>query len=112
MRPALGDGVPVFGTPTFDRSATMRLTDFRRLFQGAALAATIAAMGAATPGSAAAQTAGDTTGMSAQTAPQTTARVDDDNDDDTDLGWLGLLGLAGLLGLRRRDRVHHTERVD
>jgi MYXO-CTERM domain-containing protein len=83
----------------------MRVSDFRRFFQGAALAATVAV--AATPNHVSAQTAGDSMGA------QTTARVNDDvdHDDDTDLGWLGLLGLAGLLGLRRRDRVHHTERV-
>jgi MYXO-CTERM domain-containing protein len=84
----------------------MRVSDFRRFFQGAAVAATIAAAGAITPTDAAAQVASDSA------AAQTTMRVNDDvDDDDTDLGWLGLLGLAGLLGLRRRDRVHHTERV-
>ena len=83
----------------------MRVPEFRRFFQGAALAATIAAAGAMTPTYVSAQAATDSAAVS-------TVRVDDDlDDDDTDLGWLGLLGLAGLLGLRRRDRVHHTERV-
>ena len=86
----------------------MRVSEFRRFFQGAALAATIAAAGAMTPSYVSAQTASD----SAAVAVRTDDDLDDMDDDDTDLGWLGLLGLAGLLGLRRRERVHHVDRVD
>ena len=75
----------------------MRETDFRRIIQGTALAATIAIAGVTVPTVAAAQDTG---------VVQTTTT---DDDDDTDLGWLGLLGLAGLLGLRRRDHVTHVD---
>ena len=78
----------------------MQTPDFRRFFQCAVFAATIAIAGVASPSVAAAQaTAGD---------QATTTRTDDD-DDGFDLGWLGLLGLAGLLGLRRRDNHTHTD---
>ena len=81
---------------------------FRRIFQGAALAATIAVAGATVPSTAYAQ-------ATAEPAAAQPVRTDDDlddvNDDDNDWGWLGLLGLAGLLGLRRR-HVHHVDRVD
>ena len=76
----------------------MRVSDFRRVFQGAALAAMIAIAGATAPGVATAQGAGEV----GTTQPTRTT----DRDDDMDWGWLGLLGLAGLLGLRRRDHVH------
>ena len=79
----------------------MRESDFRRVFQGVALAATIAMTGAMAPRVASAQGVGDP-----GTAQTTTT---DDRDDGTDWGWLGLLGLAGLLGLRRRDHVHHVD---
>ena len=87
----------------------MRVSDFRRFFQTAALAATFAAA----PSIVSAQPVTDSA-AAAQTAMRVDDDVDDVDDDDTDLGWLGLLGLAGLLGLRRRDRVHHerVERVD
>jgi MYXO-CTERM domain-containing protein len=82
----------------------MQTPAFRRFFQCAAIAATIAVADAATPRLAIAQaTAMD----SSATA---TSRTTDRDDDGFDMGWLGLLGLAGLLGLRRRDNVvHHTD---
>ena len=76
----------------------MRQADFRRIFQSAALATTIAVAGVTAPSVATAQGAGDP-GV-AQTSPM------NDRDDGMDWGWLGLLGLAGLLGLRRREHVH------
>jgi MYXO-CTERM domain-containing protein len=90
------------GINPLERSALMQPSDYRRFFQGAALAASIAIGSAALPSVASAQ--GD-----AATANQTT-RTRDADDNGTDWGWLGLLGLAGLLGLRRRDNhVHHTD---
>jgi MYXO-CTERM domain-containing protein len=84
----------------------MRPSEYRRFFQGAALAASIAIGSAALPSVAAAQSDAATAG---QTTGQTT-RTQNGDDDKTDWGWLGLLGLAGLLGLRRRDNhVHHTD---
>lgn len=79
----------------------MRESDFRRVFQGAALAAMIAIAGAAAPNIATAQGAGDV----GTTQPTRTT----DRDNGMDWGWLGLLGLAGLLGLRRRDHVHPVD---
>jgi MYXO-CTERM domain-containing protein len=78
----------------------MRASDFRKFFQGAALATAVAF---AVPSVTRAQDAG--------TPNATTTQVNDDvdDDDDTDLGWIGLLGLAGLLGLRRRNHVHHVD---
>ena len=87
----------------------MQVSPFRKLFQGAALAATIAFAGATVPSAVSAQAPTDT-GVAA-TRPMV---MDDDVnevDDDNDWGWLGLLGLAGLLGLRKR-HVHHVDRVD
>ena len=79
----------------------MQMPDFRRFFQCAAFAVTIAIAGMATPTVVSAQAAG---------GDQAATRVADDDDDGMDLGWLGLLGLAGLFGLRRRDNtVHHTD---
>jgi len=77
----------------------MRESDLRRVFQSAALVATIAIAGATVPSVASAQGGGTNAG----------ATTTDDGDDDTDMGWIGLLGLAGLLGLRRRDNVHHVD---
>jgi MYXO-CTERM domain-containing protein len=45
-------------------------------------------------------------------AAQTTTTYTDNDDDSGKWGWIGLLGLAGLLGMRRRDHVHHTDRVN
>ncbi|HEU4631018.1 MAG TPA: WGxxGxxG family protein [Gemmatimonadaceae bacterium] len=78
----------------------MRESDFRRIFQAAALVGTIAMAGATTPSVVRAQGAGD---------PGVQATTTDDGDDGADWGWLGLLGLAGLLGLRRRDHDHHVD---
>jgi len=84
----------------------MRTFEFRRFFQGAAVAAAIAM---ASPGVASAQanTAAPANDMNNTGYAQTTQ-----DDDGTDWGWLGLLGLAGLLGLRRRDHVDHVDRTD
>jgi MYXO-CTERM domain-containing protein len=79
----------------------MRESDFQRIFQRAALVASITVAGATMPSLAAAQ--------NPDAGAQTTSRTDTD-DDDTDWGWVGLLGLAGLLGLRRRDNA--PERVE
>ena len=82
----------------------MRQSDFRKIINGLALAATVAVVGATTPSVVRAQ---DTSA----TGARVTTDVDRDDDNDN-WGWLGLLGLAGLLGLRRRDHVDHVDRVD
>ncbi|MGH7554548.1 MAG: WGxxGxxG family protein [Longimicrobiales bacterium] len=87
----------------------MRVSEFRRILQGAALAATLSVAAAILPGAAAAQTRTEP----GTTEPGMTQTYPVEERSGTDWGWIGLLGLAGLLGLRGRhghERVRHTER--